>query len=1188
MTDDVSAWLEELGLSKYREIFSENEIDVEVLPDLTEDDLEKLNIPLGPRKKLLKAIARFVQKNASTDASTETGQIERLSGSDSSNPIPPTATRLAERILNSRSALEGERKQVTILFADIKSSTELIETIDAESANQILEPVLRAMMAAVQHYEGTVNKIQGDGLMAIFGAPLAYEDHAVRACYAALDMQTAVHDLAAQHPRDIPTIQIRVGLHSGEVIVRAINNDLSMNYDAVGMTVHLASRMEQHAQPGSICLTRNTMRLAHAYITVKPLGPTLVKGLSKPVDIFSLTGKKGARTRLQAAHQSGLTPFVGRQRELEILDECFRQAQTGQGQVVFLVGDPGIGKSRLLYEFRQRIKRLCTWNEGHTMSFGQNIPFHLHIDLMKRNLGIDDDDTEQTIGDKIKRSVLRVDKNLVSIIPYLRYLLGIDPNDTAVTNMDPKLRRNEIFDALRQLMLRAAEAKPQVLVYEDLHWSDRASEEFLRILSDSIPTTRVLCLITYRPGHQHTLGERTFHTRLALKPLDQETTQQVARSLLDDAQLPAALETLILKKAEGNPFFVEEVLESLKQAGTIRHSGNQWRLTQKVEDIVVPDTIQDVLMARIDRLETAPRNTLQLASVIGREFTERLLIRLGDIRDRTAACLQELKAIELIHEKSLYPELAYMFKHALTQDIAYHSLLTQHRQRLHGVIGQAIEELYADKLAEHYEMLAHHYTKGENWPKALQYLIESADKAADACAVQEAIDYYDQALSTLQHFPPDQAISTQKMLHHKKAELFPLISDFDNAHKENHFVAELAKQTGDALAEGTALAAMAENSMFNHQLDRALEESRRVIAIGHQIDAQQLLAAGHYTKGHTQAVIGYLQDARKNLEISQSLSAASRSAYHQSMVVMVISELDAWQGNYGTSILKANDAVAIARQHNLLFPLLNCLWSLGLPLVAKGDYDAAMAAFSEALSLAEKFGAEIFRNRILNSLGWLYAECGDLPQAIEFNTRASDFSSSRGDPECIANSELNLGDAFLAQGDLVTAKDFFEKTQRLVKKPSTSDWMRWRYSQHLFAGLAELALKSDEPKQAETFCNQCLDLATRSDSKKYLVRGWRIKAEIAVARMQWADAETALVKALHLAEAIGNPTQLWKTRVALGQLAHKTKQNNEAEQHYRAAQRIIEQMTGQVQHPDLLASWQNSTVFQPVRELSQI
>ena len=595
-----------------------------------------------------------------------------------------TPEHLTRRILESRTAIEGERKQVTILFADIKSSTDLVSGLDAEEASRLLEPALQSMMTAVHRYDGTINRVQGDGLMAMFGASLADEDHALRACHAALDMLQMERDRIPERPSD-RKLELRVGLHSGEVVVRAINNDLSMNYDAMGITAHLASRMEQLAAPDSIRLTADTARLVQGFVDVHALGATAIKGLTEPLNVFELKGVIGARTRLQATLEHELTPYIARESELRTLEDCFSQVREGHGRVVLVSGEAGIGKSRLLLEFRRRLGRQATWLEGHTLSFGGSMALHPLVDLMRKNFRIDENDNETTIIQKITDQIVSLDEELRPTLPYLRHLMAVDPGDGNVSGMDPALRRGELFASIQQLMLRAAQARPQIIVIEDLHWIDQATEAFLTQIVDSVPNSRVLCLFTYRPGYEQPFGERTFYTRLALSTLSSEDTIQMTDAILSSHHLPEELQQLIIEKAEGNPFYVEEVVKSLQETEAIRPKGEGYELAGPLEQIAVPDTVQDVILARIDRLDEAPKQTLQLAAVIGRNFTHRLLDRIVDVEEPVQPYVQELKTLELIYEKSLFPELAYMFKHALTQDVAYKSLLVQRELKLNVV-----------------------------------------------------------------------------------------------------------------------------------------------------------------------------------------------------------------------------------------------------------------------------------------------------------------------------------------------------------------------------------------------------------------------------------------------------------------------------------------------------------------------
>jgi class 3 adenylate cyclase/tetratricopeptide (TPR) repeat protein len=666
------------------------------------------------------------------------------------SPQAYTPKHLAEKILTSRSALEGERKQVTVLFVDVSGFTSLSEQLDPEDVHRFMSRGFELMLAEVHRYEGTVNQFLGDGIMALFGAPIAHEDHAQRALHAALGIRKTLDGYREEVQRQNGiSFQLRQGLNTGLVVVGSIGSDLRMDYTAVGDTTNVAARLQQSADPGRIVVSEATHRLVEGYFYTRPLGELPLKGKAEQVRAWEVISARMARTRLEVEAESGLTPYVGRDRELRLLSECFEKVKAGHGRVVFLVGEPGIGKSRLLYEFRGRLGDEATWLEGHSIPFGQSIAFHPLIDLLKRTFRIEEDDAEAAIVEKIERSVLLLGEDLRPTIPYIRFLLSVDPGDPAVTRMDPKQRRQGIFDALRRLLIRAAEVRPQVMVYEDIHWMDKTMEESLLFLADSIPTRPILQFLTYRPGYAHPFGEHTYHTRIALDTLSAEASVQMAQSILAAEGLPEELKALIVGKAEGNPFFVEEVVKSLREIGALRREGDRYIVSRRPDDIVVPDKIQDIIMARIDRLAEAPKKTVQLASVIGREFTRRLLDRISEIRERTEDVLRELKATELIYEKSLFPELAYMFKHALTHEVAYNSLLVQRRKELHRIVGLAIEELYADRLVEHYEVLAHHFSKAEQRAKALEYLVKAGDKASAAFANREAVSLYEQALELL-------------------------------------------------------------------------------------------------------------------------------------------------------------------------------------------------------------------------------------------------------------------------------------------------------------------------------------------------------------------------------------------------------------------------------------------------------
>jgi class 3 adenylate cyclase len=622
---------------------------------------------------------------------------------------------LREKILTSRSALEGERKQVTILFADLKGSMELLADRDPEAARRLLDPVLTRMMEAVHHYEGTVNQVMGDGIMALFGAPLAHEDHVVRACYAALRMQEAVQQYAAavQRTEGIP-IQMRVGLHAGVVVVRAIGSDLHMDYSAVGQTVHLAARMEQTAMPGSILITADVLRLAEGYVQVEPLGAMQVKGLTEPVEAFELLGAGPVHTRLQAAVARGLTRFVGRQHELDMLRQALERAQAGYGQVVALVGEPGVGKSRLFYEFTHS-HRTQGWLrlESSSVSYGKATAYLPLIEILKAYFQVETGDPERRIREKLAGKLLMLDETLMPLLPVFLALLDVSVDDPRWRDLDPPQRRQQTLEAVKRLLLRESQLQPLLLLFEDLHWIDAGTQAFLDSLLDSLPTAPVLLLVNYRPEYLHSWGSKTYYTQLRLDPLPPASAEELLQALLGEDPSVQSLKRLLIERTEGNPFFLEENVRTLVETGALVGERGAYRLVQDLHTLHMPPMVQAVLAARIDRLPPEEKRLLQTAAVLGKDVPFALLQAIAEVPEDTLRLgLTHLQAAEFLYETSLFPELEYTFKHALTHEVAYAGILHERRRTLHTRIVEAMEQRSAERLAEQVEQLAHHALRG--------------------------------------------------------------------------------------------------------------------------------------------------------------------------------------------------------------------------------------------------------------------------------------------------------------------------------------------------------------------------------------------------------------------------------------------------------------------------------------------
>ncbi len=680
-------------------------------------------------------------------------------------PVSYTPAHLAERI-RAITVTNGERKTITALFADLKGSTALIESLDPEEARAIIDPALQLMMDAVHQYEGYVAQALGDGIFALFGAPLAHEDHPQRALYAALRMQEEMRRYAdTLRQQGYPPLLMRVGLNTGEVVLRSIRkDDLHADYVPVGHSTNLAARMEQLASPGSIVVSAYTHRLTDGYFAFKDLGPTQIKGVADSLNIYEVLGPGPLRTRLQvSATRRGLTRFVGRQREMEQLQQALTQAKVGHGQIVGVMGEPGLGKSRLFYEFKLLSLSGCLVLEAYSVSHGKATAYLPVIELLKSYFEIKAEDDARKRRERVIGKVLGLDRSLEDTLPYLFAVLGIEEQPSPLQQMDPQIRRRRTFDALKKLFLRESLNQPLVLIFEDLHWIDSETQGFLDVLSESVASAKILLLTNYRPEYRHEWSSKTYYTQLRLAPLGQAEAEELLTFLLGNDASLAILKQLILDKTQGTPFFMEEIVQELRERGVLPSVGTQ-QAAPLPTNLHIPTTVQAVLAARIDRLAPEEKALLQQLAVIGRQFPMSLVRQvLAQPEADLYRLLASLQRKEFLYEQPAFPESDYIFKHALTQDVAYSTLLQEQRKVLHERTGQAIEQLFHDRLGEHYEELAHHYQRSGNTPKAIEYLQKAGRQAVQQAALQEAITQFTAALGLVRALPESRERHQQEL-----------------------------------------------------------------------------------------------------------------------------------------------------------------------------------------------------------------------------------------------------------------------------------------------------------------------------------------------------------------------------------------------------------------------------------------
>jgi class 3 adenylate cyclase/tetratricopeptide (TPR) repeat protein len=900
---------------------------------------------------------------------------------------------LAEKILTSRSALEGERKQVTVCFADIKDSTELIKDLDPEDAQRLLDPAIHIMMDAVHRFEGTVNQVLGDGIMALFGAPIAHEDHAARACYAALAMQAAMQDYTEEVRRSRGlTLRIRVGLNSGEVVARTIGNDLHMDYSAVGQTTHLASRLEQMADPGRVILTASTLRLVEGLVLVNDLGSVAVKGLTDPVEVYELTGASTIKRRLQATVARGLTKFVGRDTEIEALNQALEQAGAGHGQVVAAVGEAGVGKSRLVYEFTHS-HRTQGWLvlESASVSYGKTTPYFPVMDLLKRYIHLEDGDDPRTIQAKVSGRILTLDSSLEETIPALLFLFEALPEDSPFLQLTPAQRRQRTLGGLKRIVLRESQVQPLLLVFEDLHWMDSETQAFLDSLVEALPTAQLLLLVSYRPEYQHGWGSKAFYTQLRLDPLPPESADAFLATLLGDDPCLEPLKKLLIARTEGNPFFLEESVRTLVETQVLIGNAGAYRLAQALPTIRVPATVQAILAARMDRLPEDEKRLLQMAAVIGTEVPFPLLHAIAEMPEDPLHCgLAHLQAAEFLYETNLYPERVYTFKHALTQEVAYGSLLQERRRGLHASIVAAIERLHAERLTEQIERLAHHALRGEMREKAVSYLRQAGIKAVAQSALPDAQGWFEQALGVLAALP--ESVSTLEQGFESRLELRTVLSGLGEIRLELERLREaeaLAERSNDDRRQGRVCAFMTIVHTQLGELEEALVAGTRALEIAGRLGDLRLrllattyLGQAHYVWGDYHRVVELATDNLAALPADWVYEHCGLplpvSIYCRYWLVQSLAEL----GRFPEATAYEAEMLRLAEptQHATIVGRVH--FAAGRLHLHKGDWAPARAHFDRAIAAYRTGHIGLSLPHAVAASAWVLAQVGEASQAL--------------------------------------------------------------------------------------------------------------------------------------------------------------------------------------------------------------
>ena len=901
---------------------------------------------------------------------------------------------LIKKILSQKDSIEGERKQVTIMFCDMKSFTVLTEQLGPDETFSLMDKVFEILIHTVNEYQGTVNELRGDGILAFFGAPIALEDAPQRAIRSALAIHKEIHKFneKIRGHRDIAPIQLRIGINTGQVVVGTMGNDLRVQYTAQGDTINMASRIENLAEPGTTYVSEETFKLAEGYFRFEALGEKKIKGKPDPIKVYKAIAPSTRRTRFDVSAERGLTPFVGRQRELELLLDGYQRSKTGRGQSFAIVSEAGLGKSRLLYEFRKKIANdNTTFLEGRCLSYGRGTAYHPIVDVLKSNFNIADSEPDSIIITKVKKGLKAIRADNPATLTYLLELFSIKDTQNQDFIISQEEKKYRLIEALKEIVIKGSETRPLVLAVEDLHWIDKSSEDAIKALLESISGSRVFLIFTYRPQYVHTWGTWTYHSQLNLNRFSNRECLSMIHHLLGTSIIEETLEELILEKAEGVPFFIEEFIRSLKDLGLIEIKSNTYRLVKDLPEITIPNTIHDVIMARVDSLPESAKAILVTGSVIEREFSYILLKNvIGGSEPDLLTCLSLLRDAELLYERGLYPHSTYIFKHALTREVVYDSILISKRKELHEKIAQTIEQLYKENLQDHFGVLAEHFIQGENFEKGAEYCKKASKHAFGSASFHEAIEHIRNRILCLERLP--QSENNQKnIITARTALAMSLINVSRYADLLNAVspIEDLAVRLNDQKILARIYTAL---GIYHYGFKENMQKGLRYMEDASKLSSQSedYLSAYYASLYLGVTLLWSCEFSKAHLSFKKCMQLSSFAHNPIGMSPPLILTIYAYchQGGIERALNMAEEGIEAATQSGYLFNKAAARTAYGISFYYKGAFDEAEKHLLMGLDYSKKTSQIVWQHWACFNLGNLYIDMSKLTQAADYLTRS--------------------------------------------------------------------------------------------------------------------------------------------------------------------------------------------------------
>jgi len=1097
-----------------------------------------------------------------------------------SDPVAEALRRLApreyvERLLAARGQVGHERRPVTILFCDIKGSSAIASRLDPEEVLDIVNGAFECLIPPIFRYEGTLTQLMGDAILAFFGAPIAHDDDPERACRAALDILAGARDYAArlERERGISGFNVRVGINTGPVVVGEVGTDLRVAYTAVGDTINMAARMEQLAEPGTVLVTEETVRLVEPLFETKGLGQIEVKGSEETKPVYRIVAPKAVG---KVRGIAGLTsPLVGRDGELRALHEALERLRAGVGGIVTVAGEAGIGKSRLVAEVRRSADAShVQWVEGRCLSYGTSIAYLLWLDALRSALGVAADGPPRATRDALNGFVRAVcPENPEDVLPYLFRLMALplEPEEEALLgDLEGEVLKASTFRAVERLVECAARRRPLVLLCEDLHWADPTSLQLLErvlALADRVPLL-IVCL--FRPERESgcwrikETAARLYphrHTDLWLNPLSADESETLLGNLLGLGALSSAFRERVLRYAEGNPFYVEEILRSLLGVGVIRRDdvSGGWILTEDLDEIAVPETLQGVLMGRIDRLHEETRRVLQLASVIGRIFRYRVLSAIAQEKSSLDEHLIVLQREGMIRERARLPELEYIFKHELTREAAYGGLLRKERRTLHRQVAEAMERLYSDRVEEYVEILAQHWDRAEEPEKAIKYLVRAGDRARRLGASLEAVDFYRLALERTESLAPSEGAAERLRLHESLGDVYLLnLSRHDEALAHYASFLQAAASDEDAARAGRKAAVL-------HQLCGRLVEAeecyRTALARLGSLPGCAEASAIHCGLAYLLWARNRLEDAgrhaREGLEIAQQVNdpkvladanrATASVAYARGDFQAACGHLECCMELYRS----LGDLPRTAQTCNNLGEIYRIL----------GQMDRALEHLDEGLALARRIGDTRDEAHLLGTKAELLLDQGRWDAAIELLERALPLAEESGVAPGIIEVHLFLGAAYEGVGQSEDALRHLQVAERLSEETQYS-----RFMPRIGLGMACIRATQGDIDEGRRLLRMAQEAAGAEPPDGFLGLLQRCYGHLDASCGRWEDAVTHLQESLEFLRKENLTAEMAKTRLSLGTAYASRDQEGDrgrAREQLLAAQSIFQKIGAQ-------------------------